>query len=284
MTFYKLLKAFYHKIRCCLIPSVDDFPCLASHLCKFHFINNLKLNVDTLIFGSSHMEQGFAPKENEFNFSITSQDLYYSWNMYKIANNKNIQNVIISFSDFSSWHSIIGSRYFIYAAYYEAFCNIPPEKGKNSNILLRRLKRISEREKSNQNFNDYKGEFLYYGNKLYQENKAESLKWATKYNNYFYSKNHKALQYLLSFLEETKKNNQNLIIVITPIIDKYFKVISLSENVLFAELNNMIKDFNHVKLLNYRNSKQFNNQDFSDWEHLNFKGAQKLSALIRKEL
>lgn len=226
---------------------------------------------------------GYYPNENEFNFAITSQDLYYSYNLYKITNNPNIKNIIISFSDFSSYHSLAHSPspYSNYPLYYEALCDIPLQSGKNNIQEVRELKNIIKIQSNKTINNSYNGQYLHYQNQQYQENKDDALHWALKYNKRFYTIKHEAIKYLLKFLEDTNKNNQQLIIVITPIMSDLFKKVSIPEDELFRELYMLAKPYKQCKIINYRNSKDFTKEDFADWEHLNCDGAKKLANKIR---
>lgn len=64
---------------------------------------NLKNRTDftVLALGSSHMRCGFIPQKGEINLGSASQDLYYSYNLYKIFNSDSVKNVLLTFSVFS---------------------------------------------------------------------------------------------------------------------------------------------------------------------------------------
>lgn len=226
---------------------------------------------------------GYYPNEGEFNFAITSQDLYYSYNLYKLTNNSNVKNIIVSFSDFSSWHSLARSPlpYLDYILYYEWLCGIPPEIGQ---IDIKKIKRLQNIILSEPIDTSYNGEYLYYPNQQYQNNKKDSLMWALKYNNHFYAKRHESLKYLFMLLEQTQTNNQKFIICITPIMSNLFKKISIAQQELFRELYELVELYSNAKILNYRNDKDFTEEDFIDWEHLNLQGAKKLTNKIREVL
>ncbi len=65
--------------------------------------NNIN-KIQTLVLGSSHGHYAFLPKEEtEFNLSIRSQDLYYSYKLYQKYASKlsNLKNIILFYSVFS---------------------------------------------------------------------------------------------------------------------------------------------------------------------------------------
>lgn len=263
-----------------------SFPCLYEHVCKFEYVKKIQ-DISTVVLGSSHLEKGFFPKDSScggrvFNFAISSQDLYYSYKLYELINTPNIKNIILAFSDFSMWHNLKQSPYSDYAAYYEAFLGIPPESGRNNMLKLLILKKTAKKVPHLDN--EYRGEYLFYRNTPYEKDSQPALKWALRYNNRFYTKKHEPLKWLLAFCHTTKANGQNLIIVITPIFDKLFKRISIKEDDLFKELYLLTEQYSNVRIENYRDSENFFESDFEDWEHLNQHGAKKLTKSIMEKL
>lgn len=77
---------------------------------NYEFIINTEQNIHTLILGSSHLERGYLPDENEYNLATTSQDLYYTNQLYKLYNNDKIKKIIIAFSVFSPGYSLIKTK------------------------------------------------------------------------------------------------------------------------------------------------------------------------------
>ena len=71
----------------------------------------------------------------------------------------------------------------------------------------------------------------------------------------------------------------NFYIVIPPYRSDYKKLLP-EDNVLFEKVYKM--NFENVKMLNFYNSKNFDDSDFGDTDHLNEKGAMKLTREIRK--
>ena len=78
-------------------------------LIKKESFNNIKSNIKTLVLGSSHGGYDFNPLflKNSFNMSLPSQDLYYSYHLYKKNNTKKIKNIILFYSVFSPGFSLI---------------------------------------------------------------------------------------------------------------------------------------------------------------------------------
>ena len=52
---------------------------------------------------------------------------------------------------------------------------------------------------------------------------------------------------------------------------------------LFTPLNNLKNEID-LRILNYFNNKEFYDEDFYDWEHLNPSGALKLTSFIKSKM
>ena len=94
-------------------------------------------------------------------------------------------------------------------------------------------------------------------------------------NNQRHNNQTKYIEYLQS---ETAKNNQNLYIVIPPATEDYKKALPQSKE-LYKELFN-VKGLN---IFNYYDE-HFANEEFEDWDHLNLKGAVRLTKMIRDNI
>ena len=59
---------------------------------KYEMMNFVK-SYTTIALGSSHMQYGFIPDENEINLGSPSQDLYYIYNLYQKFNTPEVKKV-----------------------------------------------------------------------------------------------------------------------------------------------------------------------------------------------
>ena len=55
---------------------------LWEHYKKYKEFEDTKDSVKTLILGSSHGAYGYIAKGDEYNLSLSSQDLYYAYKLY----------------------------------------------------------------------------------------------------------------------------------------------------------------------------------------------------------
>lgn len=81
---------------------------LDSMLEKAEGIKSIK-NIETLALGSSHMERGFIPQDGEYNLGSASQDLYYTYSLYRLYTSKSVKNIFATFSVFSPNDMLIKS-------------------------------------------------------------------------------------------------------------------------------------------------------------------------------
>ncbi len=237
-------------------------------------------NIDTIILGSSHAQLGYRAEYNEFNLGLSFQDLYCSYNLYKKLNNKNIKNVILFYSVFSPGAQTIKSKFADTMTVYKVIAgfdyqDINIAKEKKINDLEQGYKHQFNKLKKTFIFNsDYRGNEVSYITCFKPPIAADRAKPHFK-NNQRHNNQTKYIEYLQS---ETAKNNQNLYIVIPPATEDYKKALPQSKE-LYKELFN-VKGLN---IFNYYDE-HFANEEFEDWDHLNLKGAVRLTKMIRDNI
>ena len=95
-------------------------------------------------------------------------------------------------------------------------------------------------------------------------------------------RNNNQTQYVKKIYDLAIKNNSKLLVVISP-ATKAYKDSLPSSDVLFKDLIDLIQKHN-INFLNMYDTSIFDNNDFEDWDHLNIKGAEKLTQIITHEL
>lgn len=248
------------------------------------FENQLK-NIndkETLIIGSSHIADGYIPQKNEVSFAFHSQDLYYSYNLYKLTKHSNIKNVIMSFSVFSDGYTLIKTNESKFCIPLKLIFGIPyqyEDVAKYNRLYLFEYQYKRKINKCRKNREKYV-------RKPYIVKNDFDLNIIKKRATSHY-KNHlreiSQMNYFIKILEETKAKNQNLYIVITPVTSMYRNELPPSEEI-FSNMKNITKEFPHCCVLDYFNDEEFTIEDFYNGDHLNKKGAEKLTNLIRKEI
>ncbi|MBR4806472.1 MAG: hypothetical protein IKZ64_01480 [Alphaproteobacteria bacterium] len=247
--------------------------------------------IETLVLGSSHIEVGFVPKgDKEYNCGTSSQDLYSGYRLYQYANSKKLKNIIISFSAFSPFNDFMGSPTPYLAAYLKIMCGIEYADCTKKTLkkikadykkITRKIKRYTKRIESQCDLDKYNGKFMFWPETLYKQDEQLMSKYAVNDVHRFFTLKHNPIVYLSELIREARDNNQKVYIVVTPIIDKLYKELMVPEDMLFREIYALAKIYPNVKILNYYNDKRFVESDFYDWQHLNKKGADKLTKLIR---
>ena len=251
---------------------------------NYEFIKNTEQNINTLILGSSHLERGYLPRENEYNLASISQDLYYTNQLYKLYNNDKIKKIIIAFSVFSPGHSIIKTKRVSMAVKFKVLTGINYQ-----DINIAKEKNLVELEKA----------YKYYCNKKlildekYRGGYERSEDYPAGFNDNAeeisakHLKNNKReisqMHYLEEIFEISKKNNQKVLIIIPPATKKYKDFLPDSDE-LFASLYHLIEKYEHVNFLNFYDTNDFTDEYFFDSDHLNYEGACKLTKLINHNI
>lgn len=278
---YKLFKILGITFKIKVSAKINSYlPILANKAQGIEFCKN---KINTLIIGSSYLEKGYIADKNEYNLASSAQDLYYTYNLYKLYNNKNIKNIITSFSVFTPCVSLIktsnGSMSILFKELFGIDYQDTETAIKREYHLLEKeyKKAIKKHYTKSKNDENYRGNKSDYPTPFKNVIDAEII--ATKHYKYNNGKISQ-LGYLEKLIKETAKNNQNIIFVITPTTDEYRKMLP-DKSELFKDLYNITKEYQHIKIFDFYDSTIFSKEDFFDYDHLNQKGAEKLTEIIK---
>lgn len=238
--------------------------------------NNVE-NIETLALRGSNADYGFYSPlwKNSYNLGLTSSNLY---TIYHIYNNyrgelKNLKNVIIFFSVSAPGFSLIKTSERYRAVSYQYYFNIPYPINHNieSKYKIRIIKKCVKLKRPYIE-NDYSGydKKEYYGTHILAKDRVKTHIRENK-------REPDQMQWLESLYRLIDNDKRRLIIVIPPFRDDYKKLLPDKE-ILFKKLFR-IKGLN---ILDYYDSKMFTNDDHGDTDHLNEKGAIKLTKEIKK--
>ena len=240
----------------------------------------------TLAIGSSHIAALYIPNEDGINMAGSSQDLYYSYELYKLINqkNKDLKNVILSFSVFSPGHCIIKTSENKLAVMYKLLFGIDyqyKEVADKENLYKyekQYKKKIEEHLKKGGFSKTFRGGMPETYFDTTNINPEIARKRALKHlrNN---KREDSQMPILKKLIEDTKNNNQNLFIVIPPSPSEYLAPLP-DKKVLYDELYEMCDGYDHIKIVDWHDSELFEHSDFFDECHLNIKGAKKASKMI----
>ncbi len=90
----------------------------------------------------------------------------------------------------------------------------------------------------------------------------------------------KSHEYLNEIIELAKKYNHKLSVVIAPVNEGYKEYLPESDY-LFEDVIQLLKNKN-IPLYNFYSSSNYSDEDFYDFDHLNLKGAKKLTCELKE--
>lgn len=242
-------------------------------------------SVKNLILGSSHMEYGYVSSDKDFyNLASANQDIYYTYNLYRLFSSENTKNVIFDFSVFSKGFNLAKTNSADYCALFKVLSGINYEnkicaKEKNlykkERIFRKNVNWCRRKFKVSENYNGCFEEYQFpteFSVDVTAEERAGK-----------HLKNHERTEtmtvYLEKLLDETQKNNQNLIIVITPCTSQYRKNLPDTDK-MYEELFKISSKYPNSYIINLYDDNEFSDEDFYDWDHLKYQGALKMSEKI----
>lgn len=246
--------------------------------CKKNDLSNCK-TIKTIALGSSHGAYSFKADELEesFNLCSTSQDLYYSLQLYKyaICNQSDIRNVILFFSTFSTGFDLSKTSEKNICCYFKRFLDIDFKDANKELIKSYKKIKFMRVEKSSlpNSYNGFTHPDRFFGVDHSVETRAnihlrEGQRKPDMVGN------------LIELINECKKNKHKLIIVLPPARDDYKKLIPVN---MFDNIKDLLRSYN-VKVIDLFNSSLFFDDDFGDFDHVNNKGAIKLTGIIKQQI
>lgn len=272
-------------------------------------------SITTVISGSSYGLLGIDTSllSNAVNLSLISQDLYYSLKgIYSIYNiNKNIRNIVLCvgyyyfFSDLSKTQNPdeIQRVSKVYDPLYADIhnCSLLPPPSRNilykSDIfdIQNILDLYTQGEYLKGYFHNERPRKIYATkmwddkskewNQLSIDEKEEAGKRRASLHNKIIKRENSLLENLKhfqDFLRFCDSENINLLLVVTPSTPYYFNHLLPDYKSKFYDILNEIDGIIH--LLDLAEDTAFLDEDFIDTDHLNEKGAQKLTQLILNTL
>ena len=243
----------------------------------------IKDDIDILILGSSHAQFSYRAKDNAFNFGASSQDLYYSYKLYE-KYNKNLKTIILFYSVFSPGNQTIKTNYANVAVKYKIITEIDYQ-----DTLTAKEKNLYELE------DQFKKEYVLYkqkhrcntkdrGNQKHYQSQINDISVAERAYKHLKNNlrdNHQT-DYVIKMKDLANCNNARFLVVIPPATSTYKNCLP-SFDKLFKELLNASNQ-KDIEILNLYDSPLFLDSDFVDCDHLNLKGAKKLTKIVNEYL
>ena len=234
--------------------------------------------VEDLFIGSSHIDHGIIPTffgDAAFNVGSNSQDLRSSYYIYKslCAQCPNLKNIILGYSVFSPGLDVAKtSRAYIFDILHHHF-SFPNHTPINQKYVRQfatwdraTVKRVEGR-------NGYLNPAP-----LKANNVEKRISTHLREN----QRNNLQNEYIEKLAINVSKNQHHLYVVLMPARQEYIDLLP-DKKTLFHDLFD-ITEKHRIPLLDYWNDPDFNKTDFSDFDHLNGVGAEKLTKKIQQDV
>ena len=241
-----------------------------------------KDKIETLFLGSSHGDIGIntnaIPDCKGYNLCFGSQDLYYSYELYKKYADflPNLKNICLTYSVFSSGYELqktINKRFtYYYKHIFDIDFKYSPEFGSCEKELafINRFVNVYLPK----GFTGYKESISPFNYDIALRDVKAHLKNAFRNNNQEI--------YVQKISELAKEKGHNLYVIIPPHSPEYRKQSkkeALNAGYDYDKKFEKLYDLK-VKILNYYNNENFSDDDFMDWEHLIPSGASKFTNIF----
>lgn len=257
----------------------EDF---LTYVCKKKLgIEKNLITIKTLALRGSNVDYGFYTPiwENSYNLGLTSTDFYTSFILFNIYQKKldNLQNVIFFFNIPSIGYSLIKTAERYRAISYKYFFDIPYQYPNYINYKFEKKIEIECKKTNIQNIDDnyrgYETKSGFISNIGAQERARTHLRENQREPD--------QIEWIEKLIDTTGERKINLFFVIPPYRSD-FKSALPQKTILFKKIYKL--SFKGAVLFDYYDSNLFDDSDFGDMDHLNEKGAIKLTSELKGQL
>lgn len=247
---------------------------------KFFSLQLYANTLETLIVGSSHGHYGYYAEErfHEINACEASQDLYYSYEIYKkYSNSPRLKNIVLFYSVFSPGFLLELTSMEWRCDFYRFFYDIPYRFSKDyekKDIMLSIAEYILKEKASVAHDFHYTGNCSY---KYFEKTDKNILNDRIKGHLNGNRRDQNQTAYVEKASKLASEKGHKLYVIIPPARSDYTNLLPSSAE-LFPDLLKL-KD---IRILSFLGDQRFLDSDFGDSDHLNKQGAEKLTELIRR--
>lgn len=268
---------------------------------KFRAFSSCKDTIEEVILGSSHATLGFIPDEKSFNLSEIAFDLFFSYSVLQYWMDRMfregkarpaLKRVILFYDVFSPRNKLnLGSDCFRLVPYFELYgLDVQPgDRMRQDNAMrlpfddLRRIYR--ERSASYRPHVDprYRGAF-YFDKRAFQTSAPEHVSARVASHMNLNRGADSETKWVEKAFELCNARNVEFVLVIPPVRKDYREALGADEDHLFSAARGVVVRNPEIRLLSYHSAEAFGAEDFSDADHLNRRGALKLTRMIHSDL
>lgn len=260
---------------------------------KREYLDNHSNGIETLILGSSHSYRGVNPvyfSTSCFNAAYVSQTLDYDLEILKKYQNNlaKLKTVILPISYFSFFQQLKTAteswRVKNYIIYYgmntaDLLTDYSEILSNRLDVNLSRLSSYYIEGNSNISCSKYGwGSFqLLKAKNLEETGKTAALRHTAK--NYRYLSEN--ISILKSIIELCNRHNVKVILFTPPAFEAYRKNLNKEQlRAMLQAVNKIVADYKNCYYLNLLDNASFTADDFFNADHLNKRGAEKLSVIL----
>jgi hypothetical protein len=238
-------------------------------------------NIKTLALRGSHADYSVFTEGKHFiyNLGLTSSDIYVSYRLYQnySAKMNNLDNVVFFYSVFTPGLSLIKIKEKYRLVAYKYFFGIPyQEENLINSVLEKKILNKCRKIKKQKIENDYFG---------YEKQKSfmTSLKAEERAKTHLRENTREPdqLEWLAKLIQLIQKDKKQLYIVIPPAQKSYMDCLPTKAK-LFERLYSL--ELGNVKILDFYGSPIFDDSDLGDFDHMNEKGAKKMTNELIKNI
>lgn len=243
-------------------------------------------SIENLILGPCYGRYDWVNTEYDLNLATGGEDLYRCWKIYSSMIEKcaNLKNIILFYGTFYPGFDVEFTGHVLTAVAQKVLWQIPYKNPDQMlGLGLCDYEKLIEKDyfkilKNIKNLN-YEYENLK-RKKMPSLEEVKSIALGHYKNN---QRTNKENQYLKLIIKDALIRNINMTIIIPPYTEVYRKWIPESEE-LFHSLFDIKKEFKKIEILNLYDAQDFDEEkDFTDYEHMNFSGAKKLTKIVKKK-
>lgn len=240
-----------------------------------------KNRVETLVLRGSNADFGFDPSEfpNSYNLGLTSTDLYSSYYIYQSVSKElpNLKNVIIYLNPASIGFELARTKEKYRLLAYKYFFDVPIKydfvDAKAEKKVLLAILKVKNKNKKNSSMND--GYVKRSGcHETYEA--LERVKTHLRENERVPDQ----IYWLKNLVDVLEWEGKNAYLIITPMRSDYIGFMPSGKDI-YKKIYDVFDD---RIIMNYYNDADFSDEDMYDTDHLNEKGAQKLTRKIFKRI
>lgn len=250
-------------------------------------LENQLLKTHTLVLGSSHGQYSFVPQKGEYNLCLPSQDLYYSYSLYKKYGRhlKNLKNIVLFYSVFSRGWDLVKTSEDFRAYHYEKVFGIHPRHSHYSELLHEKYgpydDYMADKALKLRVSKFYRGANPdTKGLNVWRIGAIDPAQRAAKA--YEHCQRKVTLdKYIIKMIEAARQNNHHVTLILSPAHRDYKKALP-AEKDIFADIYDMAARYgNEVTLLDFYGRDDFTDDEWWDYDHLKSKGAEKFTKIYR---